>query len=404
MAAKLSSPGILVNILGITRACYYECSDITRINFRRLGLSLLFTVLICGAVLAASFCEFWLDHNYYFMPLIFIGTALFYYILDTAIIMGDQGRGSSWLKGVRIFIALVLALFNSFLVDYYFFKEDIEAARVTEIRNEQSIISKHFDQQATQKEQEKTYLLKDIDLLQGKLSAQLDSLNAEANGRGGSGHRGIAIIWMAKYRSYQADSTRYNELVAYKRLQVEELNKAARQLINEKNKEQMAVVPTVSGGINKSLELLHQIIWLDGKFTNMFMSILILIVSMLLELVPLIAKSFYDIDEYFEVASHKKDICTTNSNIRKQHAINREAAKLMNEDSMALAVEASEHAINKVKEKMSHSKNMMETSEKYMDELMHTEQRWEEKYPLVINKYGRPILEKSYDILSLATS
>ena len=402
MKASTSSPGILVDILTVTRANYYDCSDITMMNFKRLGLSLLFTVLVCGSVLAASFCEFWLAGNYCFMPLVFIGTALFYYILDTAIIMGDQGRGSAWLKRIRILIALVLALFNSFLIDYYFFQSDIEAARVIEIRDGKSGIAGAYGQQSAQRLQAKTILLSDIDLLQGRLSAQLDSLNAEASGMGGSKHKGIAAIWMAKYNAYQSDSARAHEMVAYKRVQVDQLNKEMSQLKIDDEREQAAVTQGVSMGINKSLDLLHKIVWVEGSFTNKCMCILILIVSMLLELVPLIAKSFYDIEEYFEVAQNKKEVCTTNSNIKKRHSISIEAARLMNENSMSLATEFSEHTINKITEQMDHSKAMLDVTETYMDGLMNTEKRWEEKYPLLINKYGRSAIEKAYAVLVVA--
>ena len=399
MKARNQSVGILAGILTVTKSNYNECGEITRMNFMRLGLSLIFTVLICGSVLAASFCQFWLNGNYYFMPLIFIGTALFYYILDTAIIMGDQGRGSAWLKRIRILIALVLAMFNSFLIDYYFFKTDIDAARVSAIRNEQSIIANSYQRTAAQKEDIKFNLLHDIDMLQGHLSAQLDSLNAEASGMGGSKHKGIAAIWMAKYNSYQSDSIRVHELATDKKVHIAQLGKDLLILQDEKTKQQEAITATVSTGINKSLELLHQIVWLEGNFTNKMMSVLILIVSMLLELVPLIAKSFYDIEEYFELADNKKEVCSTNSTIRKRNAIGTEAARLMNENALSLLTLAGEHSMDKIKEKMNHSNNMLNSTEAYMDTLINTEQRWEEKYPLLIAKYGKPIIDKAYETL-----
>ena len=398
------NPGVLARLLTVSRTCFSACSDGTRINFTRLGLSLLFTVLICGTVLAASFCEFWMNRDYRWMPLIFIFTALFYYILDMAIIMGDNGRGTVWLKRLRIFIAVVLALFNSFIIDYYFFKADIDAARIAEVRQAQRSTAETYEHTAMLKEQQQIDLLQDIDRLQGKLSVSLDSLNAEANGRGGSQRRGIADVWMAKYRAYQSDSIRANDLVVYKRNEVASLRNELVQIKKQQDVEEASVVGTVSTGINKSLELLHKIIWQEGKFTNMFMSILILLVSMLLELVPLIAKSFYNIDEYFEVAGHAKDICTTNSDIRKQNAVSNEAARLMHESSMALAVGLSEHRLRIMTEKMQHNKMMMLETEQYMDELISTEKRWEEKYPFINNKYGRPVLEKAYDALSVAAA
>jgi hypothetical protein len=396
-----SSPGIFGTILNVANNVYASCSEITRINFKRLGLALVFTVFICGAVLAASFCEFWLNRNYYMLPLIFAGTALFYYILDTAIVMGDTGRGSIALKRIRVFIALVLGLFNSLLIDYYFFKADIDAARHAEIRTEQIIAGQQYSTQILGKEKQATALLRDMDVLESKLSGQLDSLNAEASGMGGSGKRGVANIWMAKYRSYQADSARFGELVIHKRVEVADLKNEILQLKQERLTEDQSIIATVSPGINKSLELLHKVVWQDGKFMNQFMSVLILLVSMLLELVPLIAKSFFSIDEYFELAQHKKEICTTNSSIRKQNAITMEATRLMNENKVSLSVEAGEHTLKILREKMTQSKTMLVATEDYMDAIIKTENRWKEKYPLLIGKYGRPIIDNAYETLSI---
>ena len=275
---------------------------------------------------------------------------------------------------------------NVYLFTIVFFKADIDAARHAEILTDQTIISQQYSRKISGKESQATTLLRDVDVLQTKLSQQLDSLNAEASGMDGSGKRGVANIWMAKYRSYQADSARFGELIIHKRAGVAELKNEIRQLENEQQTDEQSIIATVLPGINKSLVLLHKVVWKDGKFMNMFMSVLILLASMLLELVPLIAKSFFNIDEYFELAQHKKEICTTNSSIRKQNAITMEATRLMNGNKVSLTVEAGAHNLTMLREKMSQSKTLLSATEDYMDNIIETENRWEEKYPLLIGK------------------
>ena len=81
-----------------------------------------------------------------------------------------------------------------------------------------------------------------------------------------------------------------------------------------------------------------------------------------------------------------------------------EAARLMNQNRLSLATEISLHSINKIKEQMEHSKTKLDVTATYMDDLIHTEKQWEERYPQLINKYGRPVIEKAYDVLAFAAN
>lgn len=394
---------LFARLLNVVIGYYFECSEGTQKNFVKLGKALAFTVIVCGSIFAASFCEFWLGRNYMWMPLVFIGTGLFYYILDQAIIMGDSNKNYALYKKLRVFIALVLGLFNSLLIDYYFFKADIAAARETEITASQKSIDGDYASQVKAKNDRKTVVLGDIDRMESLLAADLDSLDAEATGNGGTGKRGVATVWQAKYQSYRADSLRFSEAIANKRTEASHLDGEITSLTTERDGKKAVVPGTVSQGINKSLELLHQVIWVEGKFTNIMMSILILIVSMLMELIPLFTKGFYDISEYFEITKDKKEACTANSNIKKQNYISQEATKLMHENAQDLAMQLSEHRMTIMSEDITHSKKVMMQTEGFMDDIESTEKRWKEKYPALYDRYGKPVIEKAYLTLSTAT-
>lgn len=392
-----------VRFLQVVKCQYEACSEGTRANFSRLGKALFFTVLICGSVLAASFCEFWLARDYRYLPLVFIGTGLFYYILDQSIIMGDHHRDGRALRWLRVFIALVLGLFNSFLIDYYFFKTDIEAARAAEVERRQEAILDRYAHGLQEKEAHKTALYRDIDRLEARLSSQLDSLNAEANGFGGSHKRGIATVWMAKYKNYQTDSTRALAQIAGKQSAIAAVEKELEEQKTAQEKEVASAGNAVSVGINKSLELLHKIIWLDGKFTNRFMSILILLVSMLLELVPLLTKEFFDVEEYFEHIRTQKATLLANASLRMQNAVAKEAAGLAGENAVTVAEQSSLYKVQLLTQDLAHSKRVMEATESYMDELERKEKHWKETYPSLYEQYGKPVIDKAYQTLSLAT-
>jgi hypothetical protein len=394
---------IFVRLLNVVKVYYFECSEGTQKNFSKLGKALAFTVIVCGSIFAASFCEFWLGRNYMWMPLVFIGTGLFYYILDQAIIMGDSNKNYAFYKKLRVFIALVLGLFNSLLIDYYFFKSDIAAARETEITVSQNKIDADYASLIKAKNDRKTVVFGDIDRMESLLAADLDSLDAEATGNGGTRKRGVATVWQAKYQSYHADSLRFSEAIANKRKEVNQLDGDVATLTTERDGKKEEVPGTVSQGINKSLELLHHVIFVDGKFTNILMSILILIVSMLMELIPLFTKGFYDISEYFDVTKDKKEACAANSNIKKQNYISQEATRLMHENAQDLAVQLSEHRIGIMNEDINHSRKIMKQTEGFMDDIEKTENRWKEKYPALYDRYGKPVIEKAYLTLSAVT-
>lgn len=403
MTTEKKSLPPFVWFLGVVRHIYFDCTKSTRRNFSKLGKALLFTVSVCGTILAASFCEFWLGRNYTYLPLVFIGSALFYYILDQSIIMGDRHRGREGYRMMRILIALVLGLFNSFLIDYYFFKDDIIAARQSAIAHEQQAIQDRYDLQISNKEERKTALLGDVDHMQMRLSTQLDSLNAEANGFGGSRRRGVADVWHAKYKSYQADSLRFGALEQSKMQEVKMLVADIEQLKVKAEIEKSHVPETVSTGINKSLELLHQIIWLDGKFTNIFMSILILIVSMLLELIPLIAKDFFDVEEYFQMASGERELKMTIAGIEKQNNVSKRANTLMNEGALEMARLKSQTKIDQMKVELDFAKAATVETEQYMNEFEQKDKRWQEQYPHLYSTYGKPVMEKVFHTLAAST-
>ena len=400
MKTNNNSPDLFARFLGIVPEYFAQCSKGTQQNLQQFGKALMFTVLVCGSILAASFCEFWLKRNYLYLPLVFIGSGLFYYLLDRAIILGDAGKYHMIYKRLRIVIALALGLFNSFLIDYYFFKSDIIAARENMITVQQTSLDEQCERQVKSKETEKQRTQAGIDQMEGRLARDLDSLNAEADGTGGSHQKGISIYWQSKYRSYQADSVRISDNISGKRAAIKLLDSNIHVLKTELDLKKARVPASISEGINMSLQLLHQVIWTSGSFTNRLMSLLILIVSMLLELIPLITKGFYDISQYFEKMNEENEQMSATSHLRLQKITTRETGKLLREIALDTEVDLNEHRLAVMDESLQHSRNVMTRTETMMDELEKKKAAWEHKYPALYERYGKPVIEKGYDTLS----
>ena len=125
-------PPLVAWVLRPIEKHYFQCTEETQRVIKNLSLILLFTVTICGAIFAASICKFALMGNYWWMFLVLPITSFFYYLIDKPIIFSIIN--STWIKLLRVFIAIILGIFNSFLLDSFYFRSDIDAARNTEIR------------------------------------------------------------------------------------------------------------------------------------------------------------------------------------------------------------------------------------------------------------------------------
>jgi hypothetical protein len=385
---------------GVVNTYYFMCSEGTRHNIRKLGKALAFTVGICGTVFAASICEFWLGRQYIYLPIILIGTGMFYYILDQCIILGDHRSGNSLFRHLRVVIALIFGLFNSFLIDYYFFYPDIAAARSAEITANQQNIRQYYIKLVNEQNAKKTNILGVIDKMQLKLSGELDSLNKEANGQGGSGHRGISTIYLNAYKNYQSDSIRFNSAIIQKQKEIGEIETQISNFNTEKGKQINYAVNNVSTGINKSLELLHEVIFKEGKVFNMMMSFLLLLISMLMELVPLLAKGYMNIDEYFTVSDDQKEIHSTNSIIAKQYAVSKIATKLNYDSQLTMLKLTHEHSIDMLQEDIDHSKNVMAQTDYNHSEIEKKDSQWLKKPAEVYALYFKPVIDKAYQNFS----
>jgi hypothetical protein len=375
---------------------YYQCTEETQRAIKNLSLVLLFTIIVCGAIFAASICKFCFGSNYHLFIPVFAITAFFYYLIDKPIIFNAVKPNQKLIKWIRIFIAFILGLFNSFLIDTFYFKDDIAAARNIEISKSASAIRTDFEEKNSSINSQKTNFMQLIGKENSILSSKRDALNAEADGSGGSRHAGMKDIWRSKYAMYQSDSIDAAKKIIIYQEEISKLNTLLDVNTSLMNA-QIADLPNqTSTGINKSMELLHKVIWLEGNFTNILMSILILIISMLFELAPLISKSFYDTSEYFDKCANQKDVKEKEAILIKNKELNLVGLRVMLEQKREENNLIRENVEIGLTESIEHSINILGIAKLERNRLEVEDNKLRKRYPQDFDTYFRPVLETSY--------
>jgi hypothetical protein len=231
------------------------------------------------------------------------------------------------------------------------------------------------------------------------ISARRDSLNAEADGRGGSGQKGMKQIWKSKYDMYQADSAQMTNENKFTFLNIGKIDNTLISNNALMIKEIKELPDQDRLGINKTMQLLHEIIWQKGNFTNKFMSILILLISMIFELTPLISKTFYDTSEYFGKKLDQREVKDKETALAKTRELNlvgRNAMLTMKMDEIRLT---REYAESKLLDTVKFNKTILQHTTDELNRLQLADRNLQKRYPKYYAKHLKPLIEKSYTLL-----
>lgn len=393
---------VIARILNPVKEYYFQSSYETQANINNLSSVLIFTSVLCGAILAASIVKFVFDGNYLLFIPIFIVCSFFYYRIDKPIIFSNISKNQIAIRWIRISIAVVFGLFNSFLIDYYYFRNDIESARKVELALNENRIRSEYGVKDSVLNLQRTTEYGKIEKLNTFLASKRENLNSEADGTGGTGHRGIDKIWRTKHAMYLSDSVSTAK-------QIDLCNNELRNidsLANENSKLLSTKIENLpqqsSNGINKSIELLHKIIFSEGKFTNILMALLILLISMIFELAPLISKSFYPVSEYFTKAdSHKKikDYQTTLDENKLMNIAGNESLLDMRNQEIKLL---NDYGLQRFTLSIEYNKSITEQALNEIErlELLKKNTKGSDYYQTIIE----PMIEKSLNNLQNAVS
>jgi hypothetical protein len=316
---------------------------------------------------------------------------LFYYLIDKAIIFSTANPP----KLIRISIAIVLGLFNSFLIDSFYFEDDIAAARNAEIKDKELHIRADFALMDSLLSSEKQNFLRLVSAEYSKLSAKRAELNVEADGSGGSRERGKGSVYNIKYKNYQVDSIEVAKKVAAYEKQMSNIDTQLAANNSLMNSQISDLEKETSFGINKNIQILHQVVFFEGNATNILMAIIILLISFILEIAPLLCKSLYDTSEYFDIVAIYREIKKNEFSIKKEKERNLVSVRLLYEQDEQEYQLLMDHFINKLIKDVEYNMRIIEISMKRFI-IEEKEKELSNNHPLAFEVYIRPVLEKAY--------
>lgn len=390
-------PAITKLMLAPTPEVFAECSPYTQGHMSTLAKILLFTVTICGVILGASISHFGFQGKAIaYICAIPIGILL-YYFLDRLVVMSDNRENAGIIKKSRIVIAFVFGLFNSFLIDSFWYRQDIIAAQQQEIVAAQSALQFHADSLAANHRAHKDILYGQIKASAQELKGRNTDLVTEAEGSSATHHIGRGPAYFAKLEAYQRDSAANAHTASLIMAEAAKEDSVIADIEHDAATKKVHVPLEVSGGINHQMELLHHAIMRSP--VTMLVAFLCLIIAMILELLPLLAKHYLDITEYFLHADHHKEKHLANGELKTSQAIELEQHILTHAHEQARNEADGAHAIASAHHRMGHREELLAEADNHLGNVIAKEADMQERFPDHFEQHASPLFTDMYDQL-----
>ena len=232
-----------------------------------------------------------------FMGLIILG-------IDRALIKGITASNKR--KSGPILFRLVLALtIGTFMAQpalLYLFDKEIHVQ--ISLDNEQRKMTKQheldslYNPSVTQLQQEKNVLQQQLDSKYKEVAVSRDAFIAETDGTGGSGKIGLKDIARAKQNEYSKLDSSYNRLNVLTQPKLNTADSGLNAINQTKQKEMQAFNTLMNDGFLTRIEALHHLI--QNNAAAQFRYYLLVIILVLIELMPVIAKSLLPDGTYDE--------------------------------------------------------------------------------------------------------
>lgn len=337
-----------------------------RSRFSIIGLCVLCTWLF--ASIAWSYFFSTITHQWY---IIIAGGLLMGFIIlciDRALIKGINKYNKNKLLPLafRAALALTIGTFMAQPALLYMFRKEIKLQVAT--NNEKKSITNNqlldslYKKQKDELIQSKAAIQKQLDDKYQDVSTARNNFLAETDGSGGSGKVGIKDIAIAKRNEYEKLNADYKALQATEELKIAALDNQLKALDEKIKKDREAFASQFNEGFLTQAEALSQLI--ESSTALRFRYYLLIIILVLIELMPVIAKLVIPSNVYDEklVLREQMEKEVAASNAKKE----QELKELYNK----LAAENDKAAIEK----------FFVITQQYRDEKLHSfAEKWKEE-------------------------
>ena len=308
---------------------------------------------IIGMTVLATWAFATFTWTYFFSSIVdslLIATALGLFMgfiiltIDRALIKGITKFNKQKLAPLlfRGLLALTIGTFMAQPAVLYMFDKEIKLQ--TSLDNEKKKMLKQEELTALYKTP-KDALVKQKAALKSELDAKYDAVNiarnnflAETDGSGGSGKVGIKDIAIAKRNEYQKLDAEYQALLKSSQPKLDSTDAALKEIDDKIKTEEANFVLYLNNGFLTRVEALSNL--LKNNPALQFRYYLIVFILMLIELMPVIAKTILPSGSYDEkvMLREEMEIDIAHSNIRKEQQLKELYNQLaFDNDSEAIA-------------------------------------------------------------------
>ncbi|HEX5151191.1 MAG TPA: DUF4407 domain-containing protein [Parafilimonas sp.] len=232
-----------------------------------------------------------------FMGLIILG-------IDRALIKGITASNKRKAGPVlfRLILALTIGTFMAQPALLYLFDKEIHVQ--ISLDNEHRKIAKQhemdslYNPSVTRLQQERNGLQQQLDSKYNDVAASRNAFIAETDGTGGSGKIGIKDIARAKQNEYLKLDDEFKQLSASSQPKINSADSALNAINQARQKDMQAFNTLMNDGFLTRIEALHHLI--QNNAAAQFRYYLLIIILVLIELMPVIAKSLLPDGTYDE--------------------------------------------------------------------------------------------------------
>ncbi|MEO6537816.1 MAG: DUF4407 domain-containing protein [Ferruginibacter sp.] len=300
-------------------------SVIDRNRYRIIGMTVLATWLFATFTWTYFFSTI-VDNFFIALPLgIFMGFIIL--TIDRALIKGitkfNKRRFAPLL--FRGLLALTIGTFMAQPAVLYMFDKEIKLQ--TSLDNEKKKMVKRQELDALYKNQKdelnikKEALQKETGLKYNDVTAARSNFLSETDGSGGTGKVGIKDIAIAKRNEYQKLDEEYQGVLNVNRVKISGVENELKEIEDKIKKAENDFTSYLNNGFLTRVEALSNL--LKANSALQFRYYLIVFILMLIELMPVIAKTMLPSGSYDEKVMLREDmeIEIANSNIRKEQLL-----------------------------------------------------------------------------------
>jgi hypothetical protein len=300
-------------------------SVIDRNRYRIIGMSVLATWLF------ASFT--WTYFFYTIVTSIWVALGLGLFMgfiiltIDRALIKGITKFNKRKFAPLlfRGLLAITIGTFMAQPAVLYMFDKEIKLQ--TSLDNEKKKMVKRQELDTLYKTQ-KDEFIKNKEVAKNEMGAKYEAVNiarnnflAESDGSGGTGKVGIKDIAIAKRNEYQKLDTEYQAMLKTAQPKIDSAEQGLKEIETKIKNEEVNFANYLNNGFLTRVEALNNL--LKDNTALQFRYYLIVFILMLIELMPVIAKTILPSGSYDEkvMLREEMEIAIANSNIKKEQEL-----------------------------------------------------------------------------------